>query len=69
MRRLSIVDWDTALHENNNRFNPLGLFDLDRKIRPVGRAYERLTEQWKDTPLLPNRPLTLVGELTINNEG
>ena len=69
MRRLSIVDWDTALHEHNNRVNPLGLFNLDRKIRPVGRAYERLTEQWKDTPLLPNGPLTLVGELTINNEG
>jgi beta-glucosidase/6-phospho-beta-glucosidase/beta-galactosidase len=30
------VDWDTALRENNGRENPLGLYDLDRKIRPVG---------------------------------
>jgi beta-glucosidase/6-phospho-beta-glucosidase/beta-galactosidase len=32
------VDWDTALRENNGRVNPLGLFDLDRNIRPVGSA-------------------------------
>lgn len=62
------VDWDTALRENNNRVNPLGLYDLDRKIRPVGRAYKNLIEQWKETPLLPNGPLTLVGELAVNNE-
>ena len=30
------VDWDMALRENN-RVNPLGLYDLDRNIRPVGR--------------------------------
>lgn len=42
------VDWDTALRENNGRVNPLGLFDLDRKIRPVGEAYRRLVAQWRD---------------------
>ncbi len=36
------VDWDTALREKNGRVNPLGLYDLDRKIRPVGRAYKKL---------------------------
>jgi len=41
------VDWDTALRENNGRVNPLGLFDLDRKIRPVGEAYKRLIEMWR----------------------
>ena len=31
------VDWDTALREKNGHVNPLGLYDLDRNIRPVGR--------------------------------
>ena len=57
------VDWDTALREENNRVNPLGLYDLDRKVRPVGRAYKKLITQWQDTPLLPNGPLTLSGSL------
>jgi beta-glucosidase len=56
------VDWDTALRENNGTVNPLGLYDLNRKIRPVGEAYKRLVEQWHDTPILPNGPLTLVGQ-------
>ncbi|PJJ54570.1 family 1 glycosylhydrolase [Hymenobacter chitinivorans] len=42
------VDWDTALREDNNRVNPLGLYDLDRNIRPVGKAYKKLISQWKD---------------------
>lgn len=40
------VDWDTLLREDNGRVNPLGLFDLDRKIRPVGEAYRRLVKEW-----------------------
>jgi beta-glucosidase/6-phospho-beta-glucosidase/beta-galactosidase len=42
------VDWDTALRENNGRINELGLYDLDRKIMPVGKAYKRVIEQWQD---------------------
>ncbi len=42
------VDWDTALRENNGRVNELGLFDLNREIMPVGRAYKKVIEQWKD---------------------
>jgi beta-glucosidase len=55
------MDWDTALREDNGRVNPVGLYDLDRKIRPVGRAYKELIRQWSFTPLLPNGPLTLIG--------
>ncbi|HZS08722.1 MAG TPA: family 1 glycosylhydrolase [Blastocatellia bacterium] len=62
------VDWDTSLREENNRVNPLGLYDLDRKIRPVGRAYKRLISQWSDTPLLPNGPLTLIGSMRSEAE-
>ncbi len=32
------IDWDVALREKNDRVNPLGLFDLDRRIRPACRA-------------------------------
>jgi beta-glucosidase/6-phospho-beta-glucosidase/beta-galactosidase len=53
------IDWDTALREKNDRINPLGLYDLDRKIRPVGREYRKLIEQWGATPLLPNGPVGL----------
>jgi beta-glucosidase len=41
------MDWDTALREPNGRVNPRGLYDLDRKIRTVGRAYRRLIETWQ----------------------
>jgi beta-glucosidase/6-phospho-beta-glucosidase/beta-galactosidase len=43
------VDWDTGLRENNGRVDPLGLCDLDRKIRPVGHAYKAMIAQWRDT--------------------
>lgn len=42
------VDWDTALREPNGCVNPLGLYDLDRKIRPVGEAYQKLISEWRD---------------------
>ena len=58
------IDWDVALRENNGRVNPLGLFDLDRNIRPAGRAYKKLIEQWSHLPLLPGGPLTLAADLS-----
>lgn len=44
---LDQVDWDTALRQNNGTVNPLGLYDLDRKIRPVGVAYQKMIKDWK----------------------
>jgi len=41
------IDWDTALRENNGNVNPLGLYDLNRKIRPVGEEYKRLVHDWR----------------------
>ncbi|MEA2554501.1 MAG: hypothetical protein QOJ65_2677, partial [Fimbriimonadaceae bacterium] len=52
------VDWDTALREDNGRVNPLGLYDLDRNIRPVGEAYKKLIQDWKH--ILPTGSLSLV---------
>lgn len=38
-KRFVAADWDTALREDNGCVNPLGLYDLERRIRPVGEAY------------------------------
>jgi hypothetical protein len=51
------VDWDTALRENNGRVNELGLYSIDRKIRPVGEAYRKLVSQWRD--ILPMESMGL----------
>ena len=51
------VDWDTALRENNGRVNHLGLVDLDRKEQPVGTAYRKLIDQWRD--ILPTESHSL----------
>ena len=42
------VDWDSALREDNGNINELGLYDLDRNIMPVGKAYKKLIQQWSD---------------------
>ena len=51
------VDWDTALREPNGRVNPLGLYDLDRNIRPVGAAYRELIREWRT--VLPTQSVVL----------
>jgi hypothetical protein len=43
---LDQIDWDVALREKRGRVNPVGLFDLDRNIRPVGAAYRELVRAW-----------------------
>ena len=51
------VDWDVALRENNGTINPLGLFDLDRNIRPVGEAYKQIISDWRE--VLPTQSICL----------
>jgi beta-glucosidase/6-phospho-beta-glucosidase/beta-galactosidase len=51
------VDWDVALREKNGRVNALGLFDLDRNIRPVGEAYKALIAAWRE--VLPTQSVCL----------
>jgi hypothetical protein len=41
------MDWDSALRNDDGKVNPLGLYDMDRKIRPVGMEYKHLIQQWK----------------------
>ena len=51
------VDWDSALRERNGHVNALGLYDLDRNIRPVGQAYKQLIADWQD--VLPTQSMCL----------
>jgi beta-glucosidase/6-phospho-beta-glucosidase/beta-galactosidase len=51
------VDWDSALREDNGNLNPLGLYDLDRNIRPVGLAYKQLIHDWRQ--VLPAQSVCL----------
>jgi beta-glucosidase/6-phospho-beta-glucosidase/beta-galactosidase len=44
------VDWDIELREQRGQVNPRGLFDLERRIRPVGEAYRQLIATWRDDP-------------------
>jgi beta-glucosidase len=60
------VDWDSALRVKNGNVNPLGLYDLDRKIRPVGTAYKKLIDQWRD--VLPTQSLCLVVPVVMPDE-
>ena len=54
------IDWDTALREKNDRVNDCGLYDLDRKIRPVGEAYRTLIKQWRD--ILPTLSYSIAAD-------
>ena len=60
------VDWDTALREDNGNVDPVGLYDLDRNIRPVGRAYKKLIEDWWH--VLPAQSFCLVVPITLPSE-
>jgi beta-glucosidase len=60
------IDWDSALRETAGNVNPLGLYDLDRNIRPVGKAYKKLISQWRD--VLPTQSLCLTVPVVMPNE-
>jgi beta-glucosidase/6-phospho-beta-glucosidase/beta-galactosidase len=60
------IDWDSALREQNNHVNAVGLFDLDRKIRPVGTAYKQLIKDWRE--VLPTQSVCLQVPLIMPSE-
>jgi beta-glucosidase/6-phospho-beta-glucosidase/beta-galactosidase len=49
------TDWDVELREDNYRINPMGLYDLERRIRPVGETYRKIIHDWR--PALRAQPL------------
>jgi beta-glucosidase len=60
------VDWDTALREENGRVNPLGLYDLERNIRPVGETYKQLIADWRE--VLPTQSVCLRVPVVLPHE-
>lgn len=40
------IDWQHALRVERNALHAVGLYDLDRKIRPVGEAYRSIIHDW-----------------------
>ncbi|MGI4020997.1 MAG: family 1 glycosylhydrolase [Janthinobacterium lividum] len=47
------VDWDIELAEKKGTVNACGLFDLERKPRPVAQAYKMLLEQFGRITIIP----------------
>jgi len=60
------VDWDSALRVNNGNVNALGLFDLERRIRPVGAAYRELVDAWE--AVLPTKSMCLQVPVVMPHE-
>jgi beta-glucosidase/6-phospho-beta-glucosidase/beta-galactosidase len=60
------IDWDSALRENNGNVNPLGLYDLDRNIRPVGAAYKQMIKDWAQ--VLPAQSVCLQVPIVMPSE-
>ena len=54
------------MREANRTVNPLGLYDLDRNIRPVGRAFKKLIADWRD--VLPSQSVCLTLPLVRPSE-
>lgn len=46
--------------------NPVGLFDLERKIRPVREAYKQLISEWQY--VLPARSVCLTVPIVMPSE-
>jgi beta-glucosidase/6-phospho-beta-glucosidase/beta-galactosidase len=60
------IDWDTGLREANGRVHPVGLYDLNREIRPVGRSYKQLIADWGH--VLPTQSVCLSVPVVPPNE-
>jgi beta-glucosidase/6-phospho-beta-glucosidase/beta-galactosidase len=51
------VDWSNALRSKQEAVDAVGLYDLDRNIRPVGKAYKQLISDWRQ--VLPTHSICL----------
>jgi beta-glucosidase/6-phospho-beta-glucosidase/beta-galactosidase len=47
------IDWQHALRVERNDVHPVGLYDLNRKIRPVGLAYRKLIAANSTMSMIP----------------
>ena len=56
------MDWDIELAEKKGTVNPCGLYDLDRRPRPVAGAYRQLLEEFGQMALVPHAELLAVND-------
>ena len=56
------IDWDVALAIKNGTVNPCGLYDLDRRARPVAAAYRSLLKEFGRITIVPHGELFVVGD-------
>ena len=40
------IDWQHALRVERNDVHPVGLYDLDRRPRPVAHRYREIVASW-----------------------
>jgi beta-glucosidase len=50
------IDWQHALRVERNDLHRVGMFDLKRQIRPVGRRYQEIIRQWRPLLDVPAEP-------------
>ncbi|MDO8322531.1 MAG: glycoside hydrolase family 1 protein, partial [Phenylobacterium sp.] len=60
------MDWDTALRETNGNVHPVGLYDLNREIRAVGKSYKQLIADWSE--VLPTQSVCLSVPIVLPSE-
>jgi len=63
------VDWDSALRVNAGHVDPLGLYDLDRHIRPVGQKYREIIREWRDILPMESRRLDTRAKIGLHRPG
>ncbi|MBF9222915.1 family 1 glycosylhydrolase [Hymenobacter ruricola] len=51
------LDWDIGLARKVGKVNPCGLFDLDRKPRPVAECYKMLLQEYGQITIVPHGEL------------
>jgi len=42
------IDWQHALRVERNELHPVGMYDLQRRIRPVGARYQEIVSTWRE---------------------
>ena len=60
------TDWANALRIKTGEVDPVGLYDLDRNIRPVGEEYKRMIADWGH--VLPTQSTALVMPIKTPHE-
>ena len=57
------IDWDIALAQKKGTVNPCGLYDLQRRPRPVAQAYRQLLEEFGQITIVPHGEMFAVTEV------